>query len=302
MDPLIKKHAVIVFSYLFGAITKYEYRDLIGDRAEAKALWALIASNGYVLKNCKLYAYAQHVARAQGLAISPARFGIEQGDVKILKDLDLSYISTKYKALSLFDFDNLEGAILKSSAMNTYIGKFISKKLIFLCRSYGLSRTEIHGDLQCAALFAVRKKYPFYKTELHATNICKAAIANHGKGIIEFWTRAKRNALMKENGTFQAVHVQYEMLNDVGVEPEHDSELRINIQSLCSLAEKMPEQERFWVNTAAGIHDPGFSFYIGKDNRDAVEVLSYTKYIDLLCAYHHVCKDKMISKLRKALA
>lgn len=302
MDPLVKQHLQTVFSYLFGAINKYEYRDHIGDKALAKEIWQRVASNGYILKNCKLFVYANLVAASQGQVVSPARYGIERSDVQALRRLDLSGISLKSKAYSMFDFTNLENAILTSPEMDTYIGKFISRKLIFLCRSYGLKRDEIRADLLCSALYALRKQYPFYKSELHALNICKTAISNSGQGLIEFWTRDKRNALLKENGGFQAVHVQYEVMNNLYVMPEHENELRLNLQSLASVAVHLKPQEQQWISTAIGKHDPGFSFFIGKNNADAVECLPYNRYIDLLCDYHRVDRDHMISVLRRAIS
>jgi hypothetical protein len=302
MDQLVKQNLQTVFSYLFGVITKYEYRSIIGDKDLAKEIWHSVASNGYILKNCKLFVYANLVAKESGQVVSPARFGIERADVAPLRRLDLKSVNKGHKAYSVFDFTNLETAILTSPEMSTYIGKFISKKLIFLCRSYGLKRDEIQADLLCAALYALRKQYPFYETELHALNICKTAISNAGQGLIEFWTRDKRNALLKENGGFQAVHVQYEVMQDLSVMPEHEDELRLNIQSLSSIAARLPTNQQEWVNTASGKHDRGFSFYIGRNNSDAVEVLPYNRYIDLLCKYHRVERDAMIAILRKAIS
>jgi hypothetical protein len=302
MDALIRKHATPVFAYLFGVIDKYAYRRAIGNKDVAKQVWASVSSNGYILRNCKLFAYAYHVNRDAGIPVSPARFAVEKEDVNLLRKLDLSSVSKEFKAYTLFDYTNLETAIITSTELNTYIGKFISRKLIFLCRSYGLSRDEIHGDLRCAAIYALRKQYPFYQSELHAKNICKTAIKNAGQGLIEFWTRGKRNALMKENGDFQAVHVSYDVLSDVGVEPEHDNELRINLQCLASVAAKLPPQQQGWVAAAAGGYDIGFSFFLGKDNRDAVESLPYPRYLALLCDYHKVAQDTMLSTLRTSLS
>ena len=301
LHPDIRRHATPVFQYLFGIISKYEYRQMLG-REEAKRIWSLVVDNGYVLTNCKLYMYARLVARSQGLVVSPAKFEIYKEDVRTLQSVDLSSVSTKHKVYSLFDFRNMEAAIFLSHDMDTYIGKFISKKLIFLVRSYSQKRSEIEASLKIAGLYALRKQYPFYKSDLHALNICKTAISNAGKGLIEYWTRDKRNALLRENGTFQAVNVQYEVMHDLSVMPEHDDETRLNIQALAAFADKRPQVEREWITTAAGIHNRGFSFFLGKDNCDAVETLPYPKYLELLSQYLKVEKSAMISQLRTSLA
>lgn len=300
MHPEIKKHASTVFAYLFRQITKYEYRRRVG--VDAKSLWSLIVDNGYILVNCKLYLYARHVAKSKGLSVSPARFGIEKEDVRTLNAVDMTKISTRYKAYSLFDFQNLEGAILTSKEISTYLGKFISKKLIFLTRSYEQKRDDIEGNLRIAGLYALRKQYPFFKTELHALNIYKTSMKNAGQGMIEFWTRDKRNALLKENGIFQAVKVQYEVMPDIAVMPEHADEKRVNVHALVAVADRMPEHQRAWINTAAGMHDKGFSLFIGQDNRDAVEAFAYPKYLSLLCEYFSMSQEQVLSQLREAIS
>lgn len=301
LHPDLKANATIVFQYLFGVITKYEYRAQLG-KVEAKRIWSLVVDNGYVLMNCKLYMYARHVGRAQGQAVSPAKFEIHKDDVRTLQSVDLSAVSVKHKVYSLFDFRTMESAILLNREMDTYIGKFISKKLLFLTRSYSQKRVEIESSLKIAGIYALRKQYPAYKSELHALNICKTAIANAGHGLIEYWTRDKRNALMRENGTFQAVNVQYDVMQGLAVMPEHDDETRLNIQALAAFAEKCPVHQREWVNTAAGLHNKGFSFFLGRDNRDAVEILPYDKYISLVSDYFKIEKHLMIAQLRNILS
>lgn len=306
LDPRAHTRIMVtLFDYLFNKIGKYEYRKQIGDKDLAKRVWTIASESWYVLKNCKLYAHAYAVNRRLGLATSPAKFAISSEDVSLLKGLDLSHIKPGYKAYSVFDFDNLEGAILTSSELKNYIGKFISKKLIFLARSYGLSREEIHGHLLHSALFALRKQYPVYETELHATNICKTAIHNSGMGLIEYWTRNKRNALFEENGGFQAVHVQHDILANVGVAPEHDNELRQNLQSLVALSARMHPMHANFLSAAAGLYDPGVSMFIGVDNSEAAEQWNYDRYLAKLRLYYRLSPDqqcRLLGTLREKMA
>lgn len=295
----------IIFAYLFNAIGKYKYRELIGDKDLAKETWTTVESNGYILKNCKLFVYASWVNKKNGLPTSPAKFGIHQEDVKLLRSLDLSHLKLKKLKLpmSIFDYDNLEGSILTSSELKNYIGKFISKKLIFL-RSYGLSREEIHSHLLFASIFALRKHYPDFQSELHALNICKTSIHNSGMCLIEYWTRGKRQALLKENDTFQSVHVPLESVHDVGVAPEHEDDFRLNLQSLVALVPKMKPRQQTFVSVAAGIYDPGFSMFIGSDNSEVVDVWSYDRYLGQLRQYFNVTEQQvsaLLSNLRRQL-
>jgi hypothetical protein len=198
----------------------------------------------------------------------------------------------------------MEAAILTSKELQVWMGKFISRKLIFLTRSYGLKRSDIEGQLLHSGMFALRKQYPIYETELHALNICKTAMHNTGMGIIEYWTRDKRNALLEENGSFQAVHVPYESLSHLSVAPEHADELRVNLQCLVGLAPKLKPKARKFIETAAGLHDEGFSIYIGLDNVDAAYRWDYARYMQSLRDYMDVTTQQttnLLSSLRKAL-
>lgn len=298
------QHMGVLFGYLFGRIGKYEFREALGDKALAKAVWQVADTSGYVQRECKLYAYAVHQNRLVGLPTSPAKFGIHKDDVSVLRKLNLNHIPTQYKAYSLFDFKTMETAILCSRELQVWMGKFISRKLIFLTRSYGLKRSDIEATLLHSGMFALRKQYPIYETELHALNICKTAMHNAGMGLIEFWTRDKRNALLKENGTFQAVHVPYEALSHLSVEPEHNDELRVNLQCLVGLAPRLKPRARQFIQAAAGLHDEGFSIYIGTDNADAAYQWEYNRYMQSLRDYLGISTRQtqlLLSNLRKAL-
>ena len=306
LDP--KEHTRvmnILFAYLFDQIGKYEYRKQVGDKDIAKKVWKIASEHWYVLKNCKLYAYAVHQNRKSGIATSPAKFSIHSTDVGFLRGLDLSRIKSKFKSYSVFDYDNLEGSILTSSHLKAHIGKFISKKLIFLTRSYGLSRDEIHMHLLHSALFALRKQYPVYESELHALNICKTAIHNSGMGLIEFWTRDKRNALLKENGSFQAVHVQYDLMTNIGVAPEHDNEFRCNLQSLVSLAETLEPKHAEFLSAAAGVYDPAVSMFLGAPNDDVALTWKYDRYLSEVRGYFKITEQdqaSILSSLRSKMS
>lgn len=293
----------VLFAYLFDKIGKYQYRDQIGDKARAKAMWAIAENSGYLLKNCKLFIWANCRAKRTGVAVSPAKFGVLKADVAFLRSIDLPKVKSKYRAYSVAEFDALEGAVLTSSAMKTYIGKFISKKLIFL-RSYGQTPDSLSSQLVCAALYALRKHYPSYESELHALNICKTAIHNHGIGLIEYWTRGKRNALLNENGAFQAVHVQYETLGDVSVQPEHEAELRVNLGSLVNIAEGLPDKQQRFLSAAAGIYDPGVSMFIGANNSDVVDTWGYPRYLNHVRTYFGLTvlqQERLLESLRQKM-
>lgn len=302
-----KRVVTILFRYLFRGCDKYEYRDDIGDRALAKQVWSRVMNNGYVLRNCKLFAYAVHYNRKHGISTSPASYEILSEDVGILRNLDLSFIEDdkSHKPYSLFDYKNLEAALLGSEALRTNIGKFVSKKLIFLDKHFNEKRNEIEQTLFEAAVYGLRKQYPYYDSDLHALNICKTSARNKGHGMIEYYTRGKRNKLLNENGSFQAVNVPLDAVLGLSVMPEHENETKIHLQALLSLECRMSPKLRAFIHAAAGQYDAGFTMYIGVDNTDAAHEWDYSRYLTQLRSYHMLTEKraaKLMLRIRSAMS
>lgn len=301
-----KRVATILFTYLFGGIGKYEYRNEVGDKLVQREVWRRVENNGYVLRNCKLFAYAVAYNRRLGISTSPAAYEVMGEDVGFLRGLDLSFIDPHAgcKPYSLFDYRNLEAALITSEELTTLMGKFISKKLIFLDRHFGVKRRDIEQTLNEAALYGLRKQYPYYDSDLHALNICKTSVRNKGHGLIEYYTRNKRSKLLNENGNFQAVDVPLDSVIGLSVQPEHENETKMNLQSLTSLESKMRPRLRAFMRAAAGHYDAGFTMYIGVDNTDAVHAWDYNRYLAQLRSYHSVSEKRaarIMLKLRHAI-
>lgn len=297
---------IVLFNYLFRKINKYEYRDQMPSRTYAKELWARVSTSGYVLCNCKLYAYARHCAQREGRRISPSAFGVSPEDAKLLAKLDLSHIKRKYKPLQLQQYQKAEACVFADTTidLNAHIGRFISKKLIFLCRHYGVKREDIENILVDSAIYALRKQYPFFESDLHMVNVCKTAIHNAGISLIQYWTREKRNALISEaDGTFSAVHVDIEVaqyMQNMGVVDAHDDPHEQLLQSL--RAAKVGPRAQSFLLLARGAADPGFSLFLGVDNEDAAHEWEYGKYLNSLCEYLKVSNEqaqKLMAFLRK---
>lgn len=303
-DPKELKRVVpILFGYLFREFDKYEYRRRIGDRVFAKDLWDnRVKPNGYILKNCKLFAYAVHCNRRLGLSTSPGSYGIMQEDVQMLRNLDLTHIPIKFKHYNSQQYDRLEGKLVGGSELATNIGKFVSKKLIFLDRHFGEKRDEIDQALTCEALYALRKQYPFYKSELHALNLCKTTARNFGWGLVQYHTRAKRNKLLRENNQFQAVNVPLEAMVNLSVRPAHEDETRMNLEALASLEGRMPRRVRKFLHIAGGRYDAGFSLYMGDNNSVAAEDMDYERYMNLLRGYLGVTREQTAALFDKLKA
>lgn len=290
-----------LFAYLFGLIDKRAFYEYVGDRELARKAVNNARSSehaGYVLKNCKLFAYAAYKARLQGLTIRAKDFDVTQRDASFLRRLNLRDHS--YHALSITQYDKLVAQSLMTPDMRAYVGRLISKKLIFLVHSYGVSREDLESSLTSAALYALYKQYPKYESALHAKNICKTTIHNTAMNLIQHHTRGKRQALQRSvGGGFEAVHVPLDAVFDLAAPVEHD--YKEALVSLVSLQDRMTPRVQQFIQCAAGKYHEGLSTFLGIANDEAVESMQYDTYLSRLRSYFNVSEAQtqvLFAKLR----
>ena len=289
-----------LFAYLFGRINRREYLRCLEDKALAKRLLQVAKNSGYIMKNCKLYAYAAWSARETGTPPRPKDYGISRADINLLNRVNVKKAGCK--VLTLHQFDNLVTRCLEDAELKTYIGKFVSKKMMFLIRSYNVTREELEGKLKSEALYALYKHYPQFQSLLHAQNICKTTIHNRGMNIIKFYTADKRQVLRRTATGFESIQVPMAVLHDSIDMSAADHQDHVDMKlSLQSLQHKMNERTQRFLNVAAGGHDEEFSAFLGKDNSAAAESMSYERYMGQVQSFFGVTQhatDKLFSKIR----
>lgn len=298
-----------MFAYWFHRIDMERFVAYVGDREEGLRLKDIARGNGYVLKNCKLYAWACHVARREGQPLPKAKaFGVDPTDAALLKRLNLKHLDLEpgdYKSLTLREFDSKVHAVMASSEMRNYIGRFVTKKMTFLMTSYGHGRGDIEQYLREQAVVALYKQYPRFQSDLHMVNVAKAQIHNKGQSFITSSTAKSRQRLQtNDDGSFEAVHVDIEALSTVEAPPEYGSEIRERLKALEKIEHMLPERTREYLLCAAGHHHEGFSAFLKRDNEDAASEMVWDTYIKKLNTYFEVSPDKVskvFSNLRKKI-
>lgn len=278
-----------VFEYLFGSISKFELRARLGGMAATTAIWSTVVDNGYIMRNCKLFAWAKHLDPST----RRSDFEIAASDMRFLSTIDLRSIRRSARAYSLQEFISLEEEALLSAHMKAHVGKFVNRKLIFLHRYYGVAREDIHNQLLCAGLYALRKQYPFFETRLHAQNIVKAAIHNAGMGLIEYHTRKKRNSIAEG----RARTVSLDSVRGLCHLDDPTESTKADLQALVNVSAQLPTRYQQFLSAAAGITDQGLSMFIGEDNALVAEASSYDKYLETLRDYFRVSLDEQINLL-----
>src|ERR1700684_1711703 len=86
----VNKVGGAVFAYLFHRINQRELTAYIADRDISEKVLYSVRKDGYLLKNCKAYAWAFHKARDTGdKPPSRVAYGINLSDAKLLQRLNL---------------------------------------------------------------------------------------------------------------------------------------------------------------------------------------------------------------------
>ncbi len=280
-----------LFAYLFDRITMERFIAYVGDRKEGTRIKDIARGNGYMLKNCKLYAYACHAARLAGEPMPrPSAYKVEAADAPLLRRLNLKHLRPRqFKAYTLTEFDAMIKTMITSSDIRNYVGKFVSKKMRFLMDSYAEPRHDIEAFLKEAAIIAVYKQYPRYSSYLHLVNVAKAQIHNKGQSFITSSTSQSRQRLMKdEHGLPQAALVDIETMNDLEAPQSFSNELRERLFALSQIERRLPPRTKEFLLCAAGQYHEGFSSFLNQGNDVAVDAMNYDKYMNKLHSYFDV--------------
>jgi hypothetical protein len=281
----------LIMDYLFKKINKYELNRQIGEEAKEEL------DSSYIQRNCKFFVYARMVDSNT----NPESYNVKKYAnycIHYAKHLTLTNI--KCTVWSLKKLDRAEVWIVKH--LQSYVRKFIYRKMRFIVNSYGVGADDIEADLMLRGIQALRKNYPFYKSELHAINTVKTAIHNLGIDIIIKYTRQKNNRLNKTSDGFESTLVDFNVLENYIADDEGKEKSELSM-SLKSLEYKMNKRGCLYIVLARGDYNKEFSEFLGSDNTEYCEK-NYSRYLGRIRTYLGVSKeevDRFLAKLRKHL-
>lgn len=297
--PMVAKK--LLFMYLFNQISQAKFITNFEDRKYAKELLDMARASGYVMKNCKLFAYHYH---RNGWA-RPADFSIDMRDAAMLKRLELK-LKTKTPALTVAGYDRMVEGMLCSRHMQGHVNKLIYKKMIFLTsESFGFTVGELRSLLLHKAIYALMKQYPLFSSPLHFQNTAKTTIHNTAMSFITAQTRQKRQSMVQNSdGTWSSLKAPIESIMELAA-PREDHYTRDTLASIVKLSDKFSANVQRFLLCMGGVHDPKFSEYLGIDNATAVDSMRYDQYRSKLEAHLGVTAEQteaLFNHVRNKLA
>lgn len=291
----------LLFMYLFNQISQAKFTSNFEDKKYAKEILELARASGYVMKNCKLFAYHHY---KNGWA-RPADFGVDMRDAAMLKRLELK-IKSKVPALTVAGYDRMVETMLCSRHMTAHVNKLIYKKMIFLTsQSFGFTVGELRSTLLHKAIYALMKQYPLFSSQLHFQNVAKTTIHNTAMTFITAQTRQKRQSMIQNaDGTWASLKAPLESCLEMAA-PSEDHHTRDTLASLVQISGKFSANVQRFLLCMGGVHDPKFSEYLGVDNSTAVDSMRYDQYRSKLEAHLGVTSaqtEALFNHVRNQLA
>ena len=286
-----------------------------------------LKQNGPLLRDGKLFVYALAAKQKApvGLDLSDTdKFLLTQGLryrplAQHLRDLLQSPFC---KVLSARQFDRFVAKVLSSEDLIVYTRKFINRKMQFIIKSYGKELEEIEDLLKTYALYGLLRAYPRFEHVGHGIAIAKTLIKRSGQNFIQEMTTQKRNELIHDttNDTYSKTTVSLDGLVDgtgqfltadgtfihrslliVGLSGVNTFEklpwdTLHALQELCHSA-RLKTKQREFLKLMLGNHSELFSQFLGGENDDLVETMSYSAYMGKVCDFLKVPTDAAIKFL-----
>ena len=259
-----------------------------------------LLDNGYILKNIKTYLFlgakCKHktiLSLRKECEVKPEDYGLINFAKKgRLNDVLVDY-HDKFSKIGLY---GINVAIDNLCNLKSYCKKYVIKKMTFLVSTHSFDYDDLVQELLYKGIQGVLRMYPCIKSDLHATNIAKHAIHNHGINIIKYYTSSSRQTLERNtDNTFEAKLVSYDILPDNIInQPDNNQNRQYQLiddtMSVRTIMRKTTGKKLYFLKLLMGEYDAKFSSYL---NNNGITVDNET-YMEKCIRVGHV--DRYVNK------
>ncbi len=279
-----EKVGAAVFAYLFRRISHKRFHCILKKHLSPQGCDKVLSearTNGYLLKNSKSFAWSHFKSRYdKSEPPNPRKYKISEEDASFLRLLNLSHLSLEFPAYTLSQYQGIIDGATSDRAVSIKISKFVSKRMMFLLKSYGISREDLENECRLGALRSIYMRYPAFDDLQHVRNTANTGIHNAGEDLVKYYTSPTRQRLQKtKDGAFEARNVDLASLAEL--ETPYVSNLasiQEEVAHLDELVKQLEPVEQSYMAVLKGAHDAGFSEHLGEDNRDALESMAASRY------------------------
>lgn len=191
-------------------------RDVYGSKVSTITYRESIKT-GYLLKNVKLWLWwcAHKKLNPEAAEAAMRSFKVLPDDWPLARILFRSKYASAVRSLTrkhschdLRKFERILAGIIDNPEINTYIAKYVHRKLRFICQSGAVDLDDIQCELKYLAYFSMLMQYPKVHSLLHFENIFKGAVQKFGVNLIKHYTTQGRQSMVRlSDGTFSSLKV-----------------------------------------------------------------------------------------------
>lgn len=198
----------VSFAFLFRVITNKQFIDklevLVDSRSEARDFKKKLMWKGDIALKLKLFLYNAKVNKLSSRRAVAGRRHYQVGVLDAQEAYkELKWLSPKLKMKykennkeSVEEWNTWLEAILEE--VRLFTRKFVYRKLRFVVEANGLEFEDIIMELYGKAINTLYFYYPNIDSQLHAVNIAKRVIHNHGINVIMKYNSAKLGRIQKD--------------------------------------------------------------------------------------------------------
>lgn len=324
--------ATLQYAFRFMNAKSYEalFRATVGEKIRMLELRRTLLSDGYVMKNLKLFVYYSVVNRRKEDKTAHKAFRVKAHDKKVHRSILpvtrkrlIAMMKEGRRPMTLAGFD--EACVAGLDQVHSYTRKFVSRKMKFIMTSDSQELHDLASNLEVNGLQAVMLYYPAIETMEHLVNIMKRTIHNTGINLIELHTSEKRGRLGKsEDGSFYSktlpIHAAAVAKEAADLEKEYGGgsidgnendtfQLKLEVEKLIS---KFSDKRQHFLSLLMGTFNQDFTEYLKRTGVTSVDndvfwerVEDITEYIRHALDYLNVSYgtgEKFLQHLRKVLA
>lgn len=315
-DPLQLYNASVM--YLFRGLDYSGYGARLARinqevRVNTRAVTNGFASCGYVLKTVKAWMFYTIKLQSGRSQLGACEWRVHARDTRALANLDektrkyVERLGRKYSALSPSQLEKAVDFCYRET--QTWLGKFVSRKLRFIVQSQGLHRNDIENELLYKGLQGLYTMYPRVECKLHAVNVVKRVMHNQGINMIHHYTSQKIGRLQSDSsGAWHIRVVSIDELQFASVAAPEQSDLAVDL----SLAlYRYTGKRRTFIELLCGAYSERFTAWLGaagrrvETNEILYERLNTEEYVKLVLRYLNVSFEqgvKFMSELRLRFA
>lgn len=295
------------------------FKKLCGGKVDTLAVTQAISSKGRIVREYKLwlfYVVKKQMPYKEAVALAK-EWGVHEGDVTSFAlccqkttMLYLRQLGRKYAALTSDKFGRICGDIV--TAVRTTAKKFVYVKMRFVDRHQrtGLTLEDFENETIEQGLQKLMLQYPLIQSKLHAINIVKHIVRNHGLNMIQKFTRQKNSALVAAEGTQSRV---LDISNlPVDMQPEapsvrETSDLYLDYKHVMY---KYRDKRRTLLALLSGLYHKGFSDWLSSKgiayaNDELIDRVQPKRYLKLAREWLGVSDDavtKFLNAVRNLFA